>query len=201
MSRSCRSRTRRTSGPNPDFHPDLFLGSQVDSALWNDVLAVQLAHRSIRKFLPENVSEDHLRAIAGTASSAPSSSNLQLWSVITVTDRDRLGRTAELGAEPALPDHSFAVVGLVIGHPDPAESPEVKPRLGQDVVLHHEQYDAAGTGCGSARLRGRDRGVLSAPGARGQLDRTCPGPVRFSRRSGSGELLRKKLLQKGFGLD
>ena len=78
--------------------------------VWNEVLATQLAHRSVRKFLPDSVSEEQLRAIVAAASSAASSSNLQLWSVVAVTDRDRLGRrrwcvrrrSASPLAEPAL---------------------------------------------------------------------------------------------------
>jgi len=258
------------------------VGARIDSALWNDVLAVQLAHRSTRKCLPENVSEDHLRAIVAAASSAPSSSNLQLWSVIAVTDRDRLGRIAdlagdqgavrnaplllvwvadlaraariatqrartlvnagyvesallgvvdaalaaqnavvaaeslglgtvyigalrnhptELGAELALPDHSFAVVGLVIGHPDPAESPEVKPRLGQDVVLHHEQYDAAGQDAGVRAYEDEIAEFYRHQGLADSWIERVLGRFASPGALGSRELLRKELLQRGFGLD
>lgn len=197
----------------------------VGEPVWNDVLATALAHRSVRTFTPEPVPETYLQAIVAAASSAASSSNLQLWSVVAVTDRERLGRLATLAgnqdavraaplllvwvadlaraahiarqrdrdpvnvdyvestllgvvdtalaaqnavlaaeslglgtvyigalrnhpsdvaAELSLPDHSFAVFGLVVGHPDPEATPEVKPRLRQDVVLHREQYSAEG---------------------------------------------------------
>ncbi|MGF0315703.1 hypothetical protein [Nocardia fluminea] len=46
-----------------------------------------------------------------------------------------------VAAELNLPDHVFAVFGLVVGHPDPAEGTKVKPRLPQTAVLHHETYD------------------------------------------------------------
>jgi nitroreductase len=46
-----------------------------------------------------------------------------------------------VAAELNLPDHVFAVFGLVVGHPDPAEGTRVKPRLPQAAVLHHETYD------------------------------------------------------------
>ncbi len=42
--------------------------------------------------------------------------------------------------ELALPPESFAVFGLLIGHPDPARATGIKPRLPFEVVLHHEQY-------------------------------------------------------------
>lgn len=34
----------------------------------------------------------------------------------------------------------FATFGLVVGHPDPVENAQVKPRLPQQAVLHHETY-------------------------------------------------------------
>lgn len=261
------------------------VGARIDPSLWNDVLAVQLAHRSVRKFLPETVSEDHLRVIVAAASSAASSSNLQLWSVIAVTDRERLGRIAELAgnqetvrnaplllvwvadlaraarlatrrgrdlvnvdylesallgivdatlaaqnaalaaesfglgtvyigalrdhptelaSELALPDHSFAVVGLVVGRPDPAGYPEVKPRLGQDVVLHREQY-------GSGAEDAEDEGVAAYEDAIAQFYRGQGLPDSWSERVlgrfaspgalGHREGLRQALLQRGFGLD
>ncbi|MEV6361225.1 NADPH-dependent oxidoreductase [Nocardia asteroides] len=49
-----------------------------------------------------------------------------------------------VAAELGLPDHVFAVFGLVVGHPDPAEGTRVKPRLPQPAVLHQETYDLVG---------------------------------------------------------
>jgi nitroreductase len=42
-----------------------------------------------------------------------------------------------------LPPRAFVVFGLCVGHPDPKAKNEVKPRLPQSTVLHHERYDAA----------------------------------------------------------
>lgn len=39
-----------------------------------------------------------------------------------------------------LPKQVFPVFGLTVGFPDPAVKSDVKPRLPQTVVLHHEQY-------------------------------------------------------------
>ena len=47
----------------------------------------------------------------------------------------------QIAAELNLPPNVFAVFGMAIGHPDPAKSTGVKPRLPQAIVLHHEQYD------------------------------------------------------------
>lgn len=186
-------------------------------------IEVQLAHRSVRRFAPEPVSEADLTAIVTAAQSAPTSSNLQCWSVVAVREPARLARLAELAgeqqfiaeaplflvwiadlarvravaersggelagadyvettlvavidaalaaqnavvaaeslglgtvyvgavrnrpeeiaAELALPHHSFAVVGLAVGHPARPGVGRVKPRLPQQAVLHREQYDA-----------------------------------------------------------
>jgi nitroreductase len=43
-----------------------------------------------------------------------------------------------------LPPQSFVVFGLCVGYPTEKGVGEVKPRLPQAAVLHHERYDAAG---------------------------------------------------------
>lgn len=189
----------------------------------SDVIEQQLRHRSVRAFLPGTVSDDQLTAIVAAASSAPTSSNLQAWSVVAVRDPGRKAVLARLAGEQAfiaaaplfllwvadlararriaeresrpldgsdhleatllavidaalaaqnaivaaeslglgtvcvgaarnrpeeiaeeigLPDGSFVVFGLAVGVPDPAERAGIKPRLPQDVVLHHETYSA-----------------------------------------------------------
>ncbi|MCK9902806.1 NADPH-dependent oxidoreductase [Parafrankia colletiae] len=62
----------------------------------NDVLRVQLAHRSVRRFGPRDVSDDELAALVAAAQSASTSSNLQVWSVIAVRDPARKARLATL---------------------------------------------------------------------------------------------------------
>ena len=47
---------------------------------------------------------------------------------------------AEVAAELGLPPGTFAVFGLTVGFPDPSVDTDVKPRLGQSVVLHRERY-------------------------------------------------------------
>ncbi|MCK9511840.1 MAG: NADPH-dependent oxidoreductase [Pigmentiphaga sp.] len=64
-------------------------------AEWNDTLDVQLAHRSVRRFLPREVSDATLATLIAAAQSASSSSNLQVWSVVAVRDADRKARLAE----------------------------------------------------------------------------------------------------------
>jgi nitroreductase len=48
-----------------------------------------------------------------------------------------------VAAELGLPPHTVATFGLAVGTPDPTERADIKPRLPQAAVLHHERYDAA----------------------------------------------------------
>jgi hypothetical protein len=43
-----------------------------------------------------------------------------------------------------LPPGTFGVFGMCVGYASPLAVSEVKPRLPQEVVLHHEVYDASG---------------------------------------------------------
>ncbi|MBL7253164.1 NADPH-dependent oxidoreductase [Paractinoplanes lichenicola] len=67
----------------------------------NDVLRLQLGHRSVRKFGPRDVTEEELTALVAAAQSAPTSSNLQPWSVVAVRDPERKQRLAALAANQA----------------------------------------------------------------------------------------------------
>jgi nitroreductase len=67
----------------------------------NDVLRLQLAHRSVRKFGPRAVTDDELNALVAAAQSAPTSSNLQPWSVVAVRDPARKARLAALAGNQA----------------------------------------------------------------------------------------------------
>lgn len=63
-------------------------------AAWNETLDTLLSHRSVRAFLPDPLSEGVLELIVAAAQSAASSSNLQPWSVIAVSDPERKARLA-----------------------------------------------------------------------------------------------------------
>lgn len=191
---------------------------------WNPVLESLLDHRSVRAYLPDPLQAGTVETLVAAASSAPSSSNIQAWSVVAITDpakRDQLARIAggqahirqaplilvwiadlsraeavgeragtplqgldytetfllaaidaALAAQNALvaaeslslgtvyigalrndpeavarlldlPPRAVAVFGLVVGHPDPLVPTAVKPRLPQQVVLHHDVYSTA----------------------------------------------------------
>lgn len=207
-------RARYGEEPAPAFVPAL-------EAALNPVLDALLSHRSVRGFLPDPLPATVLQTLVAAAQSAPSSSNLQTWSVIAVQSPEGRQRLAELtGPQPhvaqaplvlawladlsrieriahrggqavggldyldtflmavidaalaaqnaalaaeslglgtvylgalrnqpeavaqllATPPHVFAVFGLVVGRPDPARPADIKPRLPQSAVLHHERY-------------------------------------------------------------
>jgi len=58
-----------------------------------------LNHRSVRRFKPEPISEEVLQGLVAAAQSAATSSNLQLWSVISVQDPERREQIAKLCAD------------------------------------------------------------------------------------------------------
>jgi len=64
----------------------------------SDVLDLVLAHRSVRRFAPDDVTDEQLRALVAAAQSAPTSSNLQPWSLVAVRDTERKARLASLAA-------------------------------------------------------------------------------------------------------
>ena len=67
----------------------------------NAALNVVLGHRSVRAFTPEPFPREVLTTLVAAAQSAPSSSNLQVWSVVAVRDGERKERLAELSGRQA----------------------------------------------------------------------------------------------------
>lgn len=62
----------------------------------NAVLETMLGHRSVRAYLPDALAPGTLETLVAAAQSAPTSSNLQAWSVVAVEDPDRKARLADL---------------------------------------------------------------------------------------------------------
>jgi len=81
--------------------------------------------------------------------------SLGLGSVYIGAIRNKPRAVAE---ELGLPPNVAAAFGLCIGYPDAGRPAQVKPRLRQDVVIHHERYldagDEAGIAAYDATLRG-----------------------------------------------
>lgn len=67
---------------------------------WTPAVETMLAHRSVRAFTPEPVTERQLATIIAAAQSAPTSSNLHLWSVIVVDDAALRDRIMDLADSP-----------------------------------------------------------------------------------------------------
>jgi nitroreductase len=65
-------------------------------ANFNPVLETLLSHRSVRAFRSDPLPQGTLDLLVAAAQSAPSSSNLQVWSAIAVEDEARRGRIATL---------------------------------------------------------------------------------------------------------
>ncbi|MCA0246891.1 MAG: nitroreductase family protein [Proteobacteria bacterium] len=194
---------------------------------WNETIAVMLNHRSVRSYKPDPLPPGTLETLIAAAQSAATSSNMQWWSAVAITDPEKkkvlaeiaggqkhieqcplfiawvadmsrnqrisnaektdfetmpwletfmvacidaalaaqnavvaaqsIGlRTVYIGAmrnDPIrvaklldLPHQSFVVFGLCVGYATEKGEGEVKPRLPQSTVLHHERYDAANEG-------------------------------------------------------
>ena len=67
-----------------------------DDILWNDTIARLLAHRTVRAYRSDPLPDGLIETLAAAAQSAASSSNLQLWSVVAVTDAEKRRKLAEL---------------------------------------------------------------------------------------------------------
>lgn len=62
----------------------------------NNTLEAILGHKTTRSYLPRRLPPGMIELLIGAAQSAPTSSNLQLWSVVSVEDPDRKSRLARL---------------------------------------------------------------------------------------------------------
>src|ERR1700728_306349 len=71
-------------------------GAEPAPAPWNDVIATLLSHRSVRGFRPDALPDGTLETLVAAAQSASTSSNLQTWSVVAVTDPDKKAALAKI---------------------------------------------------------------------------------------------------------
>lgn len=68
---------------------------------WNDVIASQLQHRSVRAYKPDPVPPGTLEIMVAAAQSAATSSNMQTWSVVAVTDPAARAALARIASNQA----------------------------------------------------------------------------------------------------
>lgn len=198
-------------------------GIEISTNFINETLEVLTGHESVRGFLPKSIADDALKAIITAARSAPTSSNLQAYSIIVIQDEQRKDQLAAfsgnqnfireasvflvfcadiyrlryvtkrqgyqfaaetlemfllstvdaalalqnalvaaeslgLGCVPVgsirnnpesvavelgLPKGVYAVAGLAIGYEREGVRRGVKPRLPEQVTVHHETYSTA----------------------------------------------------------
>jgi nitroreductase len=71
-------------------------GDEPAPGPWNEVIATLLSHRSVRGFLPDALPAGTLETLIAAAQSASTSSNLQTWSVISVTDPAKKAALAKI---------------------------------------------------------------------------------------------------------
>src|SRR3984957_4884247 len=71
-------------------------GAEPAAGPWNDMIATLLSHRSVRGFLPDALAPGTLETLVAAAQSASTSSNLQTWSVISVTDSVKKAALAKI---------------------------------------------------------------------------------------------------------
>ncbi|MDR0769578.1 MAG: NADPH-dependent oxidoreductase [Burkholderiales bacterium] len=76
-------------------------GQTVEAAFpaLNETMETLLAHRSVRSFLETPLPAGMLELLIAAAQSAPSSSNLQIWSVVAVEDSARKTRLADYAGQ------------------------------------------------------------------------------------------------------
>jgi nitroreductase len=72
-----------------------------EPSAWNDVLATLLSHRSVRAYADRALPANTLDLLIAAAQSAPTSSNLQTWSVVAIDDPERKARLSELAGGQA----------------------------------------------------------------------------------------------------
>lgn len=65
----------------------------------SDVIDALLSHRSVRAYLPDAIPAGTIELLIAAAQSAPTSSNLQPWSVVAVEDPTRKARLAALAGD------------------------------------------------------------------------------------------------------
>jgi nitroreductase len=93
--------TEAVAAPPADSALEARYGTPWSAPLpaWNETLDTLLAHRSVRNYADKPLPAGTLETLIAAAQSASTSSNLQTWSVVAVTDPARKDRLATLAAD------------------------------------------------------------------------------------------------------
>lgn len=82
----------------------------------NEALKTILTRRSIRKYVDQPISEDHVQWMLRAAMNAPSGGNEQPWEFLVITDRDKLKKVPEFHPySKMLPGAALAI--MVVADP------------------------------------------------------------------------------------
>ncbi|CAN5187207.1 NADPH-dependent oxidoreductase [soil metagenome] len=98
--------------------------------LWNDTIAHLLAHRSVRAYRADPLPEGTVPTLIAAAQSAASSSNLQLWSVVAITDAEQRRQLSELAGGQV---HIATAPVLLLWIADLARAHQIAGDAGQPV--------------------------------------------------------------------
>jgi len=74
---------------------------ELEPPAWNRTLDILLAHRSVRRFREGALPPGTVETLVAAAQSAPTSSNLQTWSVVAVEEPERKARLSVLAGDQA----------------------------------------------------------------------------------------------------
>ncbi len=85
--------------------------------------------RAVRKFTPDPLPEENIRAILNAGRRAQSSKNTQPWHFIAITDKALLKDLSECGEWAG--HLAGAALGVAIVHPDPSERFQILFDIGQ----------------------------------------------------------------------
>lgn len=69
--------------------------SSEEPEMVNEPIDIIFSRRSIRKYTPEPVGEEHVRKLLEAAMAAPSASNRKPWHFVVVDEREKLDRLAD----------------------------------------------------------------------------------------------------------
>lgn len=90
-----------------EIKPNALIGQRDGQASFATLPAISpaietlLSHRTVRAFTSAPLAEGTLELLVSAAQSAPSSSNLQVWSVVAIEDHERKARLAQLAGNQA----------------------------------------------------------------------------------------------------